>query len=161
MSLPPAIHIALLAPEIPWNTGNVGRTALAVGARLHLIKPLGFSIEDRYLKRAGLDYWPDVSPVIWPSFSAFEENLPTMGIPYFFTGEAPCSMWQTTFARQTVLIFGAESVGLPPDVRRKYSEQCVSIPMQRGPVRSLNLSTSAALAAYEVWRQHGLHAEPG
>ncbi len=147
------LQVALLAPEIPWNTGNLGRTCLAAGARLHLIRPLGFSLEDRYLKRAGLDYWPHVEPRIWPTWGAFEAALPDLGEPFFFSAEADRDLWDVRFGQRPVLIFGSETSGLPPDIRQRYAARMVSIPMRPGPIRSLNLSTAAAVAVYEASRQ--------
>ena len=153
------IHVALVAPQIPWNTGNVGRTCLATGARLHLIRPLGFSLDDRYLRRAGLDYWRHVEPRIWPSWQAFEEALPELGEPFFFSAEGGRDLWSVRFPGSPVLIFGAEATGLPADLRQRTSERLVAIPMADSPVRSLNLSTSAAIAIYEAKRQGCTEAE--
>lgn len=148
-----ALHIALLFPEIPWNTGNAGRTCLAVGAQLHLVKPLGFSLEDRYLQRAGLDYWPAVKPRLWDRWQDLEEALPQLGEPVLVTPEAPTSYWQRAYSPRTVFLFGREGTGLPPELRQAYAASAVSIPMAPGPVRSLNLSTTVALVAYEFLRQ--------
>ncbi len=148
-----SIQVALAAPEIPWNTGNLGRTCLAAGARLHLIRPLGFSLEDRYLKRAGLDYWPHVQPRIWPTWATFESALPELGEPYFFSAEGRRDLWSVRFPENPVLIFGSETRGLSDEIRRRYAERLLNIPMQAGPVRSLNLSTAAAIAIYEARRQ--------
>lgn len=148
-----SLQVALLAPEIPWNTGNLGRTCLAAGARLHLIRPLGFSLEDRYLKRAGLDYWQHVKPRIWPMWSTFEAALPDLGEPFFFSAEAGKDLWSVRFPENPVLIFGGETAGLPAAVRQTYAERLVAIPMRQGPIRSLNLSTAAAVAVYEASRQ--------
>ncbi|HET9226501.1 MAG TPA: TrmH family RNA methyltransferase, partial [Thermoanaerobaculia bacterium] len=82
------LHVVLVEPEIHWNTGNAGRTCLAAGARLHLVEPLGFSLDEREVRRAGLDYWPRVDPRIWPSWNAFEERMPELGEPFFFSAEA-------------------------------------------------------------------------
>ncbi len=149
------LQVALLAPEIPWNTGNLGRTCLAAGARLHLIRPLGFSLEDRYLKRAGLDYWQHVKPRIWPTWGSFEEGLPDLGEPIFFSADAGRDLWSVRFPENPVLIFGCETRGLPAEVRQEYTDRLVAIPMQHGPIRSLNLSTAAAIAVYEASRQLG------
>ncbi len=149
------LHVVLVAPEIPWNTGNVGRTCLATGARLHLVRPLGFSLEGRYLRRAGLDYWQHVEPRIWPSLPAFEAELPRLGEPFFFSADGERDLWSARFPRRSVLIFGSETSGLPADLRRRYRERLLAIPMAGGPVRSLNLSTAAAVAVYEVRRQTG------
>ena len=147
------LHVVLVEPEIPWNTGNVGRTCLAAGARLHLVRPLGFSLETRHLRRAGLDYWRHVEPRIWPGWSAFEEALPELGQPFFFSAEAEVDYWRPRYPEATVLIFGRESAGFSAETRRRYAENLVRVPMLVGPVRSLNLSTTSALAVYEVLRQ--------
>lgn len=148
-----SIQVALLAPEIPWNTGNLGRTCVATGVRLHLIRPLGFSLEDRYLKRAGLDYWQHVKPRIWPTWKTFEAALPDLGEPFFFSAEAGRDLWSVSFPENPVLIFGSETSGLPAQVRQAYPDRLIGIPMQQGPIRSLNLSTAAAVAIYEASRQ--------
>ncbi|MCP3960186.1 MAG: tRNA (cytidine(34)-2'-O)-methyltransferase [bacterium] len=147
------MHVALVAPEIHWNTGNIGRTCLATGASLHLIRPLGFSLDDRYLKRAGLDYWRHVEPRIWPGWQAFEANLPELGEPFFFSAEADRDLWSVRFPPGAVLIFGSETSGLPAEIRQHHADRLLAIPMVDGPVRSLNLSTSAAIAIYEARRQ--------
>lgn len=151
-----ALHVVLVHPEIHWNTGNVGRTCLAVGAQLHLVEPLGFSLDEKQVRRAGLDYWPRVAPVVWPSWQALEAQLPTLGTPFFFATGASRSFWQVHFPNPSVLVFGRESVGLPADILQRHPvPQRLQIPMQAGAIRSLNLSTSAALAMYEVRRQWG------
>lgn len=150
------LHVVLVAPEIHWNTGNVGRTCLAVGAQLHLVEPLGFSLDERQVKRAGLDYWPRVAPRVWPSWHDFEPRLSELGTPFFFATGGSRSFWEQEFPRPSVLVFGCESVGLPREIVERNPEHVLNIPMQPGSVRSLNLSTSAALAMYEVTRQWGL-----
>jgi tRNA (cytidine/uridine-2'-O-)-methyltransferase len=149
------MHIVLVHPEIHWNTGNAGRTCLAVGATLHLIEPLGFSLEEREVRRAGLDYWEHVDVRVWPGWEAFEKELPGLGEAYFFATGAPRTFWDAPLgaAKDVVLVFGCEATGLPAGIRERYRERCVSIPMHSPVVRSLNLSTSVAVAAYEVLRQ--------
>lgn len=147
------LHVALVEPEIPWNTGNAGRTCLATGAQLHLIRPLGFSLDDRRTRRAGLDYWPHVKPVVWPSWTAFETALPELGQPFFFSVEGERDLWSVAYPKPTVLIFGSETRGLPQAVRERHAASLIALPMRSSPVRSLNLSTSVAVAVYEVWRQ--------
>lgn len=150
----PEIHLALLAPEIPWNTGNIGRTCLAAGAKLHLVRPLGFSLDARHLRRAGLDYWPEVDPRVWSSWSEFERQLPELGEPWLFSAEGERSLWDAPLDHGTpVLIFGCETSGLPGAIRKSYRDRLLRIPMSPGPVRSLNLSTAAALALFEVKRR--------
>ena len=147
------LHVVLVEPEIHWNTGNVGRTCLALGAQLHLVEPLGFSLNEREVRRAGLDYWPRVDPKVWPSWQAFEAALPALGQPFFFATGASRSYWDARFPKPSVLIFGRESVGLPAAVLERHRNDVWHLPMQPESVRSLNLSTSAAVAMYEVARQ--------
>jgi tRNA (cytidine/uridine-2'-O-)-methyltransferase len=150
-----SLHVVLVHPEIHWNTGNAGRTCLAVGATLHLIEPLGFSLDERQVKRAGLDYWPHVDLRVWPDWAAFESQLPTLGEPFFFSTKATRSFWDAPLGvpADIVLIFGRETGGLPDDLHRGYPDRFVQMPILSPRVRSLNLSTSVALAAYEVLRQ--------
>jgi tRNA (cytidine/uridine-2'-O-)-methyltransferase len=147
------LHLVLLEPEIHWNTGNIGRTALAVGAHLHLIEPLGFSLDDKQVKRAGLDYWPRVPLTTWSDWASFARELPSLGEPFFFTASATRDYWQPEFPTDTVLIFGRESVGLPRPLIETHAARALRIPMIDRELRSLNLSTAAALAAFEVVRQ--------
>ncbi len=142
-------------PEIHWNTGNAGRTCLAAGAILHLVKPLGFSLDEREVKRAGLDYWEHVDLRVWPSWDAFEEGLPSLGEPYFFSTKATRLFWDAPLGASSdvVLIFGRETGGLPDEVHERYRDQFVAMPMLSPRLRSLNLSTSVAVALYEVLRQ--------
>jgi tRNA (cytidine/uridine-2'-O-)-methyltransferase len=147
------LHIVLVNPEIHWNTGNVGRTCLAVDADLHLVEPLGFSLDDKRVRRAGLDYWPRVRVRVWPDWAALAAELPRLGAPYFFATRAGRRFTDVVFAEPTVLVFGRESVGLPAEILDAHPEAAVSIPMADAALRSLNLSTSVAVAAYEVRRQ--------
>ncbi|HXJ19746.1 MAG TPA: tRNA (cytidine(34)-2'-O)-methyltransferase [Polyangia bacterium] len=149
------LHVVLVEPEIHWNTGNAGRTCLAAGARLHLVQPLGFSLDDKNVRRAGLDYWPRVQPRVWESWAAFEAALPALGTPFFFTARGRRRFQEVTYPRPSVLIFGRESVGLDQALLDRHPDATVAIPMRDPEVRSLNLSTSVALAAYEVRRQWG------
>src|SRR5689334_13530984 len=112
-----SLHIVLVEPEIHFNTGNVGRTCLATGAKLHLVEPLGFSLDDARVKRAGLDYWPKVKPVVWESFDEIEPLLPCLGTPFFFSAESRRSYWDVSYLGPTVLVFGRESVGLSRTIR--------------------------------------------
>ncbi len=147
------IHVALVTPEIAWNTGNAGRTCLAAGAQLHLVRPLGFSLDEREVRRAGVDYWPRVRPVVWQDWVAFEAALPNLGEPFLFSAEAPRELWDVRFPSRSVLVFGRESGGLPEELRRRHAEHLVCIPMADTKMRSLNLSTAVAIALYEVLRQ--------
>jgi tRNA (cytidine/uridine-2'-O-)-methyltransferase len=148
-----SLHIVLVEPEIHFNTGNVGRTCLATGAKLHLVEPLGFSLDDARVKRAGLDYWPAVKPVVWNSFEDIEPLLPRLGTPVFFSAESRKSYWDVSYLGPTVLVFGRESTGLSREIRDKYRDSLVSLPQEPGSVRSVNLSNAVAVAAYEVLRQ--------
>lgn len=150
-----SIHVVLVHPEIHWNTGNAGRTCLATGATLHLVEPLGFSLDDRQVKRAGLDYWEHVALRLWPDWDTLERALPTLGEPFFFSTKATRLFWDAPLggAQDVVLIFGRETAGLPSELLERYRERLVSIPVHSPHVRSLNLSTSVALAVYEVLRQ--------
>jgi len=147
------LHIVLVTPEIAWNAGNTGRTCLAAGAQLHLVRPLGFSLDERELRRAGLDYWPRVQPVVWEEWDALEAALPTIGEPFFFSAEAPREIWDVRFPTRSVLVFGRESGGLPDELRRRHSERFVCIPMADTRMRSLNVSTAVAVVLYEALRQ--------
>jgi len=149
----PSLHVVLVEPEIHWNTGNAGRTCLAAGAQLHLVEPLGFSLDDREVRRSGLDYWPRVKPRLWPGWSAFEAELPRLGEPFLFSPDAPRDLWSVTFPKRSVLIFGRESVGLPADLKSRYTERLVAVPMSDPELRSVNLSTCVGIALYEALRQ--------
>lgn len=150
-----SIHVVLVHPEIHWNTGNAGRTCLAAGATLHLIEPLGFSLEERQVKRAGLDYWEHVDLRVWPGWSEFEQQLPSLGEPYFFSTKATRLLWDAPLdtPNGVVLIFGRETGGLPAELHERYPDRFVTMPILSPLVRSLNLSSSVAIAAYEVLRQ--------
>jgi len=150
-----SIHVVLVHPEIHWNTGNAGRTCLAVGATLHLIEPLGFSLDEKQVKRAGLDYWEHVDLRVWPNWGAFESQLPTLGEAFFFSTKATRMFWDAPLGhpRDVVLIFGRETGGLPSELHERYRDRFVTMPIASPVVRSLNLSTSVGIAAYEVLRQ--------
>lgn len=147
------LHVVLVSPEIAWNVGNAGRTCLAAGARLHLVRPLGFSLDDREVRRAGLDYWERLAPVVWPGWQELDAALPTLGEPYYLSTEGDRVLWDVDFAERVVLVLGRESVGLPSELRERNRARLVRIPMADGSVRSLNLSTSVAVALFEVLRQ--------
>jgi len=150
-----ATHVVLVNPEIHWNTGNAGRTCLAVGATLHLIEPLGFSLDEKQVKRAGLDYWEHVDLRVWPNWSAFESQMPRFGEPFLFSTKATRTFWDAPLgaSKDVVLIFGRETGGLPAELHETYHDRLVSMPILSPRVRSLNLSTSVAIAVYEVLRQ--------
>lgn len=155
-----SLHVALVEPEIHWNTGNVGRSCLAAGARLHLVEPLGFFLDEREVRRAGLDYWSRVDPRVWHSWAELEARIPDLGEPYFFSTEGTRSFWDIQYPERTVLVFGKESVGLAPEIRETWRDRLVAIPMLDREIRSLNLSTSVALALWEVLRQRRAAAGP-
>lgn len=146
------LHVALWEPEIPPNTGNVARLCAATGSRLHLIGRLGFRLDDRSLRRAGLDYWPAVDVVRHVTFEDFETAVADLRI---WCVEAPCARPYTRadFADGDCLLFGGESKGLPPGVRERYAGRVLGIPMPTGKVRSLNLATAVGVVLYEALRQ--------
>ena len=145
------IHIVLHEPEIPQNTGNIARTCAAIGASLHLIRPLGFTIDDKKLKRAGLDYWHQLDISYYDSLEDFFDHHP-MAEFYCFSTKAKFRYTDINYPNEVFLLFGKESKGLPEEFLHEHPERCVRIPMRNG-LRSLNLSNSAAIAAYEVLRQ--------
>ena len=129
---------------------------MAAGAQLHLVRPLGFSLDDAQVRRAGLDYWPRVNPRVWPSLAELERALPTLGAPFFFSSAGARDHHAVSYPRPAVLIFGRESVGLPPELLARHRERTVRVPMLDPELRSLNLSTTVGVAAYEVRRQWGM-----
>ena len=145
------LHVVLHEPEIPANTGNIARTCAATGASLHLIEPMGFTVTDAKLKRAGLDYWNKLDITYYKNIEDFYER--TKGGEYFyFSTKAPRCYTDITYPNPCYLIFGKESAGIPETILKKNLERTVRIPM-RESLRSLNLSNSAAIAVYEVLRQ--------
>lgn len=145
------INIVLHQPEIPQNTGNIARTCAAVGASLHLIRPLGFAIDDRKLKRAGLDYWYALDIHYYDDLNDFFIKNPGARI-YYFSTKAPQKYTDVIYPSPVFLMFGKETAGLPEQLLMENKNRCVRIPMRDG-LRSLNLSNSAAIAVYEVLRQ--------
>ena len=148
-----SLHVVLVHPEIHWNTGNAGRTCLAAGAELHLIEPLGFSLDEREVRRAGLDYWEHVPLRVWPDWPTFEAQLPSLGEPFFFSTKATRLIWDAELGERTVLIFGRETGGLPDEIHARYGDRIFRMPIASPHVRSLNLSTAVGIALYEVLRQ--------
>ena len=147
------INIVLHEPEIPQNTGNIARTCAATGAALHLIRPLGFEIDDRKLKRAGLDYWHYLDITYYDGLEDFFARNP--GADFFcFSTKAPHAYTDVTYPENVYLLFGKETKGLPEDFLHDHPDRCLRIPMREG-LRSLNLSNSVAVAVYEVLRQSG------
>lgn len=147
------MHIVLVEPEIPQNTGNIARTCAATGTSLHLIKPLGFSIEDKYVKRAGLDYWDMLDLHVYENFAELQ-NKYSNGVFYFSTTKAKKAYSEMKFSADCFLVFGRETKGLPEKLLVTNQETCMRMPMQEG-ARSLNLSNSVAIVAYEALRQLG------
>ena len=147
------INIVLVEPEIPQNTGNIARTCAATGASLHLVKPLGFEIDDRKLKRAGLDYWDKLDITYYENLDDFFAKNPDADF-YCFTTKARHVYSDISYPKRVFLMFGKETKGLPEELLFANPERCVRIPM-RDTLRSLNLSNSAAIAVYEVFRQRG------
>lgn len=145
-------HIVLHQPEIPHNTGAIGRLCLATGARLHLIKPLGFSIDDKQLRRAGLDYWREVDVRVWDSFDALKADAGPAAPFFYLTTKTGRAHWDARFPDGAYLVFGAETRGLPESLLASVESSCLTIPMQ-GATRSLNLATSVAIVLYEAVRQ--------
>lgn len=147
------IHVVLHEPEIHHNTGNIARTCAATGASLHLIKPLGFSLDDKYMKRAGLDYWDKLDVHIYESIEDFYSKNPNAVI-YYYSKKARYCYTEVDYPEEVYLMFGKETKGIPEDILRDHFESTVRIPMREG-LRSLNLSNAAAIGVYEVLRQHG------
>jgi tRNA (cytidine/uridine-2'-O-)-methyltransferase len=145
------LHVVLIEPEIPPNTGNIGRLCLATGAALHLVGPLGFSLDDRTLLRAGLDYWKDVDCRRWPDFASLQAAAGLRARFFFLTTKTDRAYWDATFQDGDYLVFGRESKGLPESLLAAHPEQCLTIPQQG--VRSLNLATAVGIALYEAVRQ--------
>ena len=145
------INIVLHEPEIPQNTGNIGRTCVATGMRLHLIKPLGFSLDEKQLKRAGLDYWPDLDVTVYEDYEDFLARNPGAKI-YYATTKGHLVYTQAQYEPDCYIMFGKESAGIPEEILREHEDSCVRIPMI-GETRSLNLSNAVAIVAYEALRQ--------
>ncbi len=145
-------NIVLVEPEIPHNAGAAGRLALATGSALHLVKPLGFSLDDRYVKRTGLDYWQDVDLHVWENFAELEEAMAGKGM-WFLSTKAAKTPWEADFQPGDCLVFGKETKGLPEKMIRKAGNRALRIPMKPGGTRSLNLSTAVAIVLYEAVRR--------
>ncbi len=147
------LNVVLFQPEIPHNTGAIGRLCLATNARLHLIKPLGFSLDDKQLKRAGLDYWAEVDVCVWDSWEALAAEIPAGAACYFIECQGEQTYWEADLtADEIFLVFGPETRGIPTSVIKP--EFCLRIPMQG--TRSLNLATAAGIVMYEALRQRTL-----
>jgi tRNA (cytidine/uridine-2'-O-)-methyltransferase len=153
----PLLHVVLHQPEIPPNTGNIGRSCVAIGAKLWLVRPLGFEISEKQVRRAGLDYWPYLE---WEAVENWEELTGKLAEPlaggraWFFTKTATRLYTDAAYQKGDMLVFGSESAGLPGEILEQYRDQALRVPM-RNEVRSLNLSAVAAVAMYEAVRQMG------
>lgn len=147
------MEIVLVEPEIPANTGNVARLCAVTGSPLHLVRPLGFSVDDKHLKRAGLDYWDMLEIYYYDSVYEVVEKYKNRS-KFFLTSHANKSYVQVSYDKNSLLIFGKESVGLPEKLRQEYANDCIRIPMIEG-ARCLNLSNSVAVVTYEALRQQG------
>jgi tRNA (cytidine/uridine-2'-O-)-methyltransferase len=150
----PPLQVVLVAPQIPPNTGNVARTCAVTGSRLHLVGPLGFSLDEKTLRRAGLDYWASVEPEVYPSWRDFEQRS-LVGRPerlHLFSGRSERSLFDVTFTAGDFLVFGSEALGLPPALLDAFPDRCVGIPLVPGQ-RSLNLATAAGIGLYAALRQ--------
>ena len=146
------LNIVLYEPEIPANTGNIGRTCVATGTRLHLIEPLGFRLNEKQIKRAGMDYWKDLDVTTYVNYQEFLEKNPGAKI-YMATTKGQNVYTEVSYEEDCYIMFGKESAGIPEEILRDNQETCVRIPMF-GETRSLNLSISVAIILYEAFRQH-------
>ncbi len=147
-------NIVLVHPQIPPNTGNIGRLCVNLGARLHLIKPLGFDVGEKAVRRAGLDYWKELNLTVWDSLEAFLQAHPITERFHLATTKTTRPYWEANYRPGDWLLFGSETAGLPEGLLSEYSDRCITIPMgPRG--RSLNLSVAVGIVAYEGVRQSG------
>ena len=160
LSQPPLIpddtrfHVVLVEPEIPPNTGSIARLCGATNTTLHLIHPLGFSTDDRYLKRAGLDYWQHVTIVHWPNLAAFMDTTPPERL-YLLSKKSSRSYTEARYKFGDFLVLGKETAGLPEFLLNRYPERCYTVPMANSNIRSLNLAMTAGIVLYEALRQQG------
>ncbi|MFH1985651.1 MAG: tRNA (cytidine(34)-2'-O)-methyltransferase [Pseudomonadota bacterium] len=154
-------HVVLVAPDVHWNTGNIGRTCLGAGAWLHLIHPLGFSLDDKAVKRAGLDYWPRVKLTLWETFAAFVKEMAVhQEEVVLLTKNGARPFWEMPSPARLFLVFGSETRGLPATILAAYPERTFHIPIST-EIRSLNLSTAAGIVLYESLRRGSMkHAWP-
>lgn len=150
------LNVVLVEPEIPPNTGNVGRLCLATGSRLHLVKPLGFAIDDKQVRRAGLDYWERVDLHLWDSFEALEVAAQREDVAarfFLLSKKASRLYWDERFRDGDYLVFGRETKGLSAELLERHAPRCVTIPMLEGSTRSLNLASSVSAVLFEAMRQ--------
>lgn len=147
------MNIVLLEPEIPQNTGNIGRTCVATGTKLHLIEPFGFRLDEKSVRRAGMDYWPSLEKETYISYRDFKEKHPDSDV-YMATTKAERMYTEVTYDPDCFIMFGKESAGIPEEILVRNPDKCIRIPMI-GDTRSLNLSNSVAVILYEALRQNG------
>ncbi|MDO4326746.1 MAG: tRNA (cytidine(34)-2'-O)-methyltransferase [bacterium] len=147
------MNVVLLEPEMPANTGNIGRTCVATATKLHLIEPLGFKLNEKAIKRAGLDYWDKLDVTVYSDYKDFLDRNPGAKI-YMATTKAPAVYTDVSYEPDCFLMFGKESAGIPEEILLENQERCVRIPMW-GDIRSLNLSNSVSIVLYEALRQNG------
>jgi tRNA (cytidine/uridine-2'-O-)-methyltransferase len=152
------MNVILFEPDIPWNTGNIGRTCVATGSTLHLVGRLGFSLEDKEVRRSGLDYWEKLKLVQHPSWEAFEASFSKEAPLFLFSKYGKKDFWEASFAPESGLVFGCETHGLPEALRLRYEDCLFRIPMVEGSVRSLNLSSAVSIVLYEALRQQQVPA---
>ncbi|PWU17113.1 MAG: tRNA (uridine(34)/cytosine(34)/5-carboxymethylaminomethyluridine(34)-2'-O)-methyltransferase TrmL [Bdellovibrio sp.] len=145
-------HVVLVEPEIPQNTGNIGRTCIGLGADLHLVEPLGFAITDRQLKRAGLDYWPHLSWRKYPSYDDWQKQVQDSARVFYFSTKGQQLFYEQDFAPGDWFVFGKETKGLDPRILQRNKERCLRIPVA-GPIRGYNLATAVAMVLSEAYRQ--------
>jgi len=153
--MPHDFSIVLVTPEIPTNTGSIGRLCLATNSTLHLVDPLGFDISDSRVKRAGLDYWKHVKVIRHKSFELFLNSLPSDAPTVFFSTKTKANLFEKTIKKGSYLIFGSETKGLEAELIEKFSENTFHIPQYDDRVRSLNLANAASIVVYEAIRQLG------
>jgi len=147
-------NVVLIEPEIPPNTGNIARLCAASNTRLHLVEPLGFSLDEKHLKRAGMDYWNLLDWRVWPSWETLLQEIPFQQV-YFLTTKCRRSYTSATFKDGDYLVFGRETKGLPESLLQKNPDRCLTIPLANSRARSLNLATCAGIVLYEALRQTG------
>lgn len=157
MASPSPFHIVLVEPEIPPNTGSIARLCGATNSTLHLVHPLGFSCDDKHLKRAGLDYWQFVNIVHWQDFESFLQAQDERRL-HFFTTKTKRPYSEVSYRPGDFLIFGKETKGLPQEIRRLYSDKCYTLPMANTNIRSINLAMTAGIVLYEALRQNDFPA---
>ena len=148
------LNIVLYTPQIPWNTGAIGRTCVALDARLILIHPINFSLDDKYLRRAGMDYWPHLQLTEYDNWQQFlEQESPSVQQLFFLSAKVNTPYYEAHFSRGDYLVFGSETSGLPEEIHENYADRLFTLPMPSRKVRSLNLANTATAVAYEALRQ--------